>query len=80
MTEVTIHAAKTQLSKLVARAEAGEEVLIVRGREREPVAKLVPVRAPARPRVPGSLKGLIHVPDSFFDPLPDEELEAWGQL
>lgn len=79
MTEVTIHAAKTQLSKLVARAEAGEEVLIVRGREREPVAKLVPVRD-ARPRVPGSLKGLIHVPDSFFDPLPADELEAWGQV
>lgn len=79
MTEVTIHAAKTQLSKLVARAEAGEEVLIVRGREREPVAKLVPVRAKRGP-TPGFLKGQIEVPDSFFDPLPDDELEAWGQV
>ncbi|MEI9851341.1 MAG: hypothetical protein WDN24_11430 [Sphingomonas sp.] len=32
---------------------------------------------PKPPRTPGRLKGLIHVPDSFFDPLPDEELDAW---
>ena len=43
MAEFTVHAAKTNLSKLIARAEAGEEVIIPRGKE--PVAKLVPIRA-----------------------------------
>lgn len=75
MTTVTIHAAKTQLSKLLARVEAGEEVVIARGTT--PIAKLVPL-APAKPkRGFGSMKGLIKLDDSFFDPLPEEELKAW---
>ena len=41
---VTIHAAKTHLSALVARAEAGEEIIIARGKT--PVAKLVPLHPP----------------------------------
>ncbi len=45
MTKVTIHAAKTNLSKLIAQVEAGEEVVICRG-DKE-VARLVPVNAPA---------------------------------
>jgi prevent-host-death family protein len=40
MTTVTIHAAKTQLSKLIEQVERGEEVVIARGKE--PVARLVP--------------------------------------
>ena len=74
---VTIHAAKTNLSKLIEQACAGEEIVIARGSE--PVVKLVPVAPPAPQRKPGTLKGKITVPDSFFDPLPDDELEAWGQ-
>lgn len=74
---VTIHAAKTNLSKLIEQACAGEEIVIARGTE--PVVKLVPVNAPKPQRTPGSLKGQFTVPDSFFDPLPDDELEAWGQ-
>lgn len=78
MPRFTVHAAKTNLSKLIARAEAGEEVIIVRGKE--PVVKLVPV-TPAKPRRKfGSMKGQFEVPDSFFEPLPPEELEAWGQV
>ncbi len=46
MTTVTICAAKTQLSKLIARAEAGEEVIIARGKK--PVVRLVPVEKPNR--------------------------------
>jgi prevent-host-death family protein len=74
---VTIHQAKTQLSKLIARAEAGEEVVIARGRE--PVVRLAPVGEPkANRRKPGYLKGLPPIPDSFFfDPLPEEELRLW---
>jgi prevent-host-death family protein len=76
MATVTIHEAKTNLSKLIARAEAGEEIIIARGKV--PVARLTAV-APEKPRrQPGRLKGLINIPDSFwFDPLPEEELKLW---
>lgn len=74
MTTVTIHAAKTNLSKLLVAVEAGEEVIIQRGRT--PVAKLVPIAPPAERRF-GALKGIIKLDDTFFDPLPEEELAAW---
>jgi len=80
MTKVTIHAAKTHLSKLLARVEAGEEILIVRGQAGEPVARLVPPRRRKR-RVPqfGWLAGQIPVPDdSAFAPMTEEEAEAEG--
>jgi prevent-host-death family protein len=76
MTTVTIHQAKTQLSKLIAKVEAGEEVVIMRGKN--PVARLAPVSKPKGKRVPGMLKGKVSLPDEFFfDPLPEEELRAW---
>jgi prevent-host-death family protein len=75
MATVTIHEAKTQLSKLIARAEAGEEIVIARGKE--PVVKLTPVPKVKKRRAPGFLKG-VEIPDAFFfDPLPEEELRAW---
>lgn len=76
MAMVTIHEAKTNLSKLIARAEAGEEIVIARGRE--PVAKLTALIRPHR-RVFGALAGKYpDLPDSFFfDPLPEDELNAW---
>ncbi len=73
---VTIQAAKTHLSRLVARAEAGEEIIIARGRK--PVAKLVAVDARPR-RVAGRLKGQVSIGPEFFEPLPPEELDAWDQ-
>lgn len=69
-----MHAAKTRLSELVARVEAGEEVVILRGDV--PVAKLVPMKPTVR-RVPGAWEGRFTLDDSFFDPLPEEELKAW---
>jgi len=76
MAIVTIHEAKTQLSKLIARAEAGEEIVIARGKD--PVVRLAPVAKFKRRRAPGFLKGKVQIPDSFFfDPLPEEELRAW---
>jgi len=72
---VTIHAAKTTLSKLIAEAEAGEEIIIARGDK--PVAKIVPFTLGQKPRVFGSLKGIISLDDFFFDPLPEDELKAW---
>jgi prevent-host-death family protein len=76
MAIVTVHQAKTQLSKLIARAEAGEEIVIARGRE--PAVKLTPVGKPAPKRQFGSMKHLPDIPDAFFfDPLPEEELRLY---
>jgi prevent-host-death family protein len=74
---VNVHAAKTNLSKLIERAEAGEEVIIARNSE--PVVKLVPVGLTKPKRVFGSMKGKVGLTPEFFEPLPDDELEAWGQ-
>jgi prevent-host-death family protein len=73
---VSIHAAKTNLSKLVARAEAGEEIIIARGRT--PVAKLTAI-APKGKREFGALRGKIAIGPEFFEPLPPEELDPWEQ-
>jgi prevent-host-death family protein len=76
MAVVTIHEAKTQLSKLIARAEAGEEIVIARGKE--PVVRLAPMQKKHPRRVAGALKHLPPIPDSFFfDPLPEDELALW---
>lgn len=121
MATINMHDAKTQLSDLVARAEAGEEIVIARrnkpavrlvrvesgvhaatgfgeneqapfdltglsqaveaGREftimqnGKPVAKVAPLEK--KPRVPGRFKGQMSLPDSFFEPLSDDELDAW---
>ena len=73
---VSIHAAKTNLSKLIARAEAGEEIIIARGRT--PVAKLTAV-APKGNRVFGAMRGQFEIGPEFFEPLPPEELDPWEQ-
>ena len=81
MTTVTIREAEDQLEDLIARAEAGVDVLILR--EGQPVAKLTPLaradRSVANRRVFGSLKGKFPMPPDafFFDPLPEDELRAW---
>lgn len=66
---INIHDAKSQLSRLVLRAEAGDETVIARAGR--PVAKLVPLTAAARPRRLGLLKGKVKVPADFDAPLPD---------
>lgn len=76
MATVTIHQAKTQLSKLIARAQAGEEIVIARGKE--PVVRLTPVAGAKRRPAFGALKGKLNIPDAFFfDPLPEDELKLW---
>ena len=72
---VKVHQAKTQLSKLIAAALAGEEVVIARGSE--PVVKLIPVTPISKKRMPGKYKGLFKLTDAFFEPLPEEELALW---
>lgn len=74
---VNVHAAKTNLSRLIEQACAGEEVVIARNSE--PVVKLVPVGRSNPQRVFGSMKGRFTVPAEFFEPLPEDELAAWEQ-
>jgi prevent-host-death family protein len=75
MSIVTIHAAKTHLSKLLARVEAGEEIVIARGRT--PIARLTPIHAlPAKRRF-GAFKGMLSVGPEFFEPMTDAELREW---
>ena len=71
----TIHEAKTHLSRLIARALSGEDIVIHKGPL--PVVRLVPIKAAAPARKFGAMKGKFRVPASFFEPLPEEELEAW---
>lgn len=72
---VNVREAKTHLSRLLERVASGEEIVIAKAGK--PVAKLVPYKE-ERPRpVAGSMRGLIHVPDDFDDPLPPEILELF---
>jgi prevent-host-death family protein len=71
-----MHEAKTKLSQLVERAEAGEDIVIARNGK--PVARLVPVaRANRLADVYGALRGQIHMAEDF-DELPDDIAEAFG--
>jgi prevent-host-death family protein len=72
--EVNIHEAKTHLSRLVARVEEGEEIVI--SRAGKPAAKLVPIQSVRLPRQPGRLRGQIVIHDDF-DELPQEILDAF---
>jgi prevent-host-death family protein len=74
MMQVNVHEAKAQLSELLERAARGEEVVIAK--RGKPFVRLVRVDDRA-PRRPGIAKG--RLTEAFFEPLPDEELEAWGQ-
>ena len=73
---VSVGEAKAHFSKLLARVEKGEKVIVARAGK--PAARLVPVRAPKAKREPGSAKGLFTIHDNFDDPLPDDMAEAFG--
>ena len=72
---VNVHQAKTHLSRLLARAEAGEEVVIARNGD--PVARLVGIGGQRGKRQFGALRGRIVVDESFFERLPENELARW---
>ena len=69
---VNVHEAKTHLSQLLERVNAGEEIIIAKSGK--PVARLVPLER--RKRKLGFVAGT--VPEAFLGPLPDEVLESWG--
>ena len=70
MTEVNVHQAKTQLSRLLHRVEAGEEVVIARAGK--PIARLVPVQRDSSDRPLGIDAGLVRIAPDFDAPLPEE--------
>ena len=78
MISATIFEAKTNLSELVKKAQQGEEVVITSGREKIPVARLQAI-APVKKKRLGvrETPGFV-LPDSFWDPLPEEELRLWN--
>jgi prevent-host-death family protein len=75
MKTVTIHDAKTNLSKLIEEACQGEEIVIARGPK--PVVRLVPIADVKGRRQPGALRGKFRVGPEFFEPLSEEELADW---
>ncbi len=74
MKTVTVHAAKTHLSKLIERAERGEEIVIAR--RNTPGAQLVALSPPGARKF-GAMRGQAKVTKAFFEPLSDAELAAW---
>ena len=76
MATITIHKAKTQLSRLIEKACQGEEIVIARGKK--PVVKLVPIEPAPQKRALGLWKGLVSYTPDAFDPLTDQEMKDLG--
>lgn len=72
---INVHAAKTNFSKILKRAESGEEIIIAKAGN--PVAKLIPLNSKKK-RVLGMAKGRVRVDDSFFEPLPDDLMDHFS--
>ena len=71
---VNVHDAKTQFSKLLERAHAGQEIILAKSGK--PYARMMPLAPAAPKRQRGRVKGIID--DAFFEPLPEAELKAWA--
>ena len=76
MRTVNVHEAKTQFSRLIDAAHAGETILVAK--DGKPWARLVPLAADQPRRQPGVLRGRLQLPstEELLAPLPPEELEA----
>jgi prevent-host-death family protein len=75
MDTINLYEAKTNLSSLVERAAAGEEIVIAKAGR--PLARLVPLAKRVKPRELGVLAGQVSIADNFDDPLPDDLLRAF---
>jgi prevent-host-death family protein len=73
MKTVNVYEAKTHLSRLLARVEAGERVVIARAGK--PIATLEPIRERPAVRTPGRDRGRIVIHDDFDEPLPEFDVE-----
>jgi prevent-host-death family protein len=74
MTVVNVHDAKTRFSSLLERAHNGEEIVLAKAGR--PYARMVPLEPPPQ-RIPGRYRDT--VPESFYEPLPNEEIAAWEE-
>jgi prevent-host-death family protein len=74
----TVHQAKTHFSRLLKEAEAGKEVVVMRGKK--PVAKIVAMSEPLKTKrkLAGLFEGIVTYDDKIFDPMTDEELVEYG--
>lgn len=73
MATISVYNARAEFSRLIERALGGEEIVITR--RGKPAVRLVPVEDPRRK--PGALKGKLELPEGFFDPLPDDIIDAF---
>ena len=70
MVAVDVHEAKTNLSRLLDRVAAGEEIVIAKAGK--PIAKLVPFNKPPKRRTLGQDEGCVRIADDFSAPLHEE--------
>jgi prevent-host-death family protein len=75
MKTVNVHEAKTHVSRLLDRAQTGQEFVIAKAGK--PVARLGPLVRQGKKRRLGLLDGKFKVPDDFNEPLPDEVIAAF---
>ncbi|MEO6597316.1 MAG: type II toxin-antitoxin system prevent-host-death family antitoxin [Planctomycetota bacterium] len=74
MDSFNIHEAKTQFSRILAKVQAGEEVIIAKAGE--PIARIVPIRS-QRLRIPETEKGTLWVAEDFGAPLSPDLLDEF---
>ncbi len=75
METFNVHEAKTHFSRILAKVQAGEEVVIAKAGQ--PIARVVPFQATPLQRVPDSRRGALWVAEDFDGPLPDDLLDAF---
>lgn len=76
MIRLNIHEAKTHLSRYLVRIERGESILLCR--RNVPIAEIKPLsQEPRRPGRPGRWTGEFDVTEAFFDPLPEDLMDAF---
>jgi len=78
MIRATIYEAKTNLSELIKKAQKGETIIITSGRDKTPVAKIEAVHPVGKKRLGALLTPGFVLADSFFEPLPEDELRPWN--
>jgi prevent-host-death family protein len=78
MITATIYEAKTKLSELIKKAQKGETIIITSGRDKTPVAKIEAVHPVGKKRLGALLTPKFVLNDSFFEPLPEDELRRWN--
>jgi prevent-host-death family protein len=74
MDTFNVHEAKTHFSRILAKVQAGEEVVIAKAGQ--PIARIVPIRSSSL-RVPDSRRGAMWVAEDFDAPLPDDLLDGF---